>query len=513
MSKTFSITTAIPYSNGAPHIGHAYEAIATDALARFKRLDGYKVHFLTGMDDHGQKVQQTAEKQGITPQAMVDRVNELFAAMRAQFMITNDNFIRTSEPRHKAAVQEFWKKLEAKGDIYLDKYAGWYSVRDEAYFTEDELTEAADGKKLAPGGAPVEWMEEESYFFRLSAYKEKLLALYESQPDFIGPATRRNEIVSFVKGDLRDLSISRTLFDWGVPVPDAPKHVMYVWIDALANYITALGYPAETALMADFWPCDAHMVGKDIIRFHAVYWPAFLWAAGLPLPKCIFAHGFIYNKGEKMSKSVGNVITPGDLAEKYGVDQIRYFLLRDIAYGQDGNISHETLTQRINSDLANDFGNLAQRSLSMIAKNCGGKLPEPGPMTEADHALRGAADDLLQIVRAEMEGKQFHKALEALWAVIGAGNRYIDEQAPWALKKTDPARMGSVLYHVVEVVRRLAILAQPFMPLAMDKLLDQLAVPADERSFATLAPTIALTPGIELPAPSGVFPRYVEEII
>ncbi|MGB4101146.1 MAG: methionine--tRNA ligase [Alphaproteobacteria bacterium] len=508
MSKKFYLTTAIPYSNGAPHIGHAYEAIATDTLARFKRLDGYDVFFLTGMDDHGQKIHQTAHKENIEPQQLVDQAAAQFNAMRAMFHITHDDVLRTTEPRHKSGAQEFWRRLAANGDIYLDKYAGWYSVRDEAYFQEEELT-TVDGERRAPSGAPVTWMVEESYFFKLSAYQDRLLALYEAQPDFIGPDTRRNEIISFVKSGLKDISISRTSFDWGVQVPDAPKHVMYVWVDALSNYITALGYPKSGGRM-DYWPCDVHMIGKDIIRFHAVYWPAFLMAAGLPLPKCVFAHGFIYNRGEKMSKSVGNVITPEELATRYGVDQVRYFLMREIAYGQDGNISHETLVQRINSDLANGLGNLAQRSLSMIAKNCDGKVPDPGQMTAEDHALRGAADALLPRVRHEIEVKQFHRALETIWSVVSAADRYIDEQAPWALKKTDQARMGAVLYHIAEVVRRLAILAQPFMPLASAKLLDQLAVPADQRQFTALAPTVALTPGTVLPTPQGVFPRFVE---
>lgn len=511
MTKHFFITTAIPYSNGAPHIGHAYEAVATDTLARFKRLDGYDVHFLTGMDDHGQKIQQTAEKEGIAPQALVDRVAMQFAAMRTQFNISHDDVIRTTEQRHKAAAQEFWRRMQAKGDIYLDKYAGWYSVRDEAYFQEEELTVNAAGEKLSPTGAPVTWMEEESYFFRLSAYQDRLLTLYAAQPDFIGPDVRRNEVVSFVKSGLKDLSVSRTSFSWGVPVPDDPRHVMYVWVDALSNYITALGYPNMAGKMADFWPCDTHMIGKDIIRFHAVYWPAFLMSADLALPRSVYAHGFIYNRGEKMSKSVGNVIAPEELAERYGVDVIRYFLLREIAYGQDGNISHEAIVQRMNSDLANGIGNLAQRSLSMIAKNCEGRVPTPGLMTEADHALRATVEALLPQVQAAMDGKQFHRALEIIWAAISAGDRYIDEQAPWTLKKTDTARMGSVLYQVAETVRRIAILLQPFMPLSADKLLDQLAVADDKRDFAALHPAIALEPGTLLPAPSGVFPRYVAE--
>jgi methionyl-tRNA synthetase len=510
MTKPFYLTTAIPYSNGAPHIGHAYEAVATDALARFKRLDGYKVHFLTGMDDHGQKIQQTAEREGITPQALVDRVAAQFQAMRELFQITHDDVIRTTEPRHIAGAQAFWQKMQANGDIYLDKYAGWYSVRDEAYFQEDELTDAADGQKLSPTGAPVQWMEEESYFFRLSAYQDRLLALYAANPNIIGPESRRNEAIKFVRSGLRDLSISRTSFKWGVPVPGDARHVMYVWVDALSNYLTALGYPDMSGKMAEFWPCAVHMIGKDITRFHAVYWPAFLLAVGLPVSSSLFAHGFIYNRGEKMSKSVGNVITPQELATRYGVDQVRYFMLRDIAYGQDGNISHEAVVQRINSDLANGLGNLAQRSLAMINKNCESRVPMPGPMLPADHALRAAAEALLAQVRDAMDAKQFHRALEAIWSVIAAADRYIDEQAPWALKKTDPARMGSVLFHIVETVRRVAILCQPFMPLAMARLLDQLAVPDDQRDFAALSPLVALQHGALLPAPAGVFPRYLE---
>jgi methionyl-tRNA synthetase len=511
MSENYFITTAIAYSNGAPHIGHAYEAIATDALARFMRLDGKRVYFLTGMDEHGQKVQQTAQREGIDTRVLADRVAAQFAEMRTLFAITPDDVIRTTEARHRAGAQEFWRRLQAKGDIYLGSYAGWYSVRDEAFFQEEELTTDAKGDKFAPSGAPVQWTEEKSYFFRLSAYQDKLLQLYEEHPEFIGPESRRNEIVNFVKSGLRDLSVSRTSFRWGVPVPDDPDHVMYVWVDALCNYITALGYPDPDGKMAEFWPCQTHMVGKDIIRFHAVYWPAFLMSAGLALPREIFAHGFVLHRGEKMSKSLGNVVTPEELAERYGVDQVRYFLLREIAYGQDGNISHAALVQRINSDLANGLGNLAQRTLSLIAKNCDGRVPLPvGGMLEADHALRGLAEDMLPQIRPLMQHKQFHRALEALWSVISAADRYIDEQAPWALKKTDPVRMKNVLYHLAETIRRLAILCQPFMPLASARLLDQLAVPETERDFSALHPARALVHDTLLPPPSGIFPRYVE---
>ncbi len=509
----FYITAAIPYANGEPHIGHAYEAIAADAMARFKRLDGYDVRFQTGMDEHGQKIEQTAQKLGQTPQELVGRVSALFRDLYDRLGVTYTDMIRTTEERHKTRAQAFWKQMEKSGDIYMGKYAGWYSVRDEAYFDESELTDGPDGKKRAPSGAPAEWMEEESYFFRLSAYRDRLLALYDSNPRFIQPAARRNEIVNFVKAGLRDLSISRTTFQWGVPVPDAPKHVMYVWVDALSNYITALDYPEakSKSLMSRYWPADLHMIGKDIIRFHAVYWPAFLMAAGLEPPLRVFGHGFIYNRGEKMSKSVGNVISPDDLLAQYGLDPIRYFLLRDVAYGQDGDISHDAVIQRMNSDLANDLGNLAQRSLSMIAKNGGGQVPQPSAFSEADRMLLERARDLLPLMRQEMEEQAFHKALDRAWEVIGDANRYVDQQAPWALKKTDPARMATVLYTLAEVLRHIAILLQPFMPGSMAKMLDQLAVPEDRRAFANLTPDDALEPGTPLPAPEGVFPRYVEE--
>jgi methionyl-tRNA synthetase len=503
----YYITAAIPYANGEPHIGHAYEVIAADALARFKRLDGFEVRFQTGMDEHGQKIEQTAHKLGVAPQALVDRVSAQFRALYDRLGVTYDDFIRTTEPRHKMAVQEFWRRMN-KNDIYLGKYSGWYSVRDEAYFDESELTAAADGKKLAPSGAPVEWVEEASYFFRLSAYQDKLLKLYADNPHFIQPDTRRNEVASFVKAGLRDLSISRTTFNWGVPVPDQPKHVMYVWIDALSNYITALGYPDGPAMA--FWPADMHLIGKDITRFHAVYWPAFLMSAGVAVPKKVFGHGFIYSRGEKMSKSVGNVVAPDDLIKAYGLDPIRYFLMREAAFGQDVNISHEAVVQRMNSDLANDLGNLAQRSLSMINKNCGAKVPKPDAFTAADKALLGKAQALLGQMRHELDAQAFHKALDHLWLMVGDANRYVDEQGPWALKKTDPARMETVLYALAEVLRHLAILIQPFMPDAMNKMLDQLAVPRDQREFVHLAQKYELKPGAPLPAPEGVFPRYVE---
>lgn len=506
----YYITTAISYPNGVPHIGHAYEAIATDAIARFKRLDGYDVFFMTGTDEHGQKVQRTAETQGLTPKEYVDGLAAKFRAMNEQLNCSFDRFIRTSDADHLPSTQELWRRMEASGDIYLSKYAGWYSVRDEAFYNENETTLREDGTRLGGQGTPVEWVEEESYFFRLSAYQDKLLALYEGQPDFISPASRRNEVTSFVKRGLEDLSISRTTFDWGLPVPGNDRHVMYVWVDALNNYVTGCGFPDETSPRWHYWPADVHIIGKDITRFHAVYWPAFLMSAGLELPKCVFGHGFVLNRGEKMSKSVGNVIDPFTLSDHYGVDQVRYFFLREVPFGQDGNYSHDAIVQRINADLANDLGNLAQRSLSMIAKNLGGVLPQPGAFSDDDKAILGAADALLDQCRGAMKSFALHTIFEQIWQVVGAANRYFAAQEPWALKKSDPERMGTVLYVTAEIIRQVAILAQPATPTAAAKLLDLLGVAADKRDFAQLSPAGRLVPGTVLPNPEPAFPRYVE---
>ena len=508
---SFYITTAISYPNGEPHIGHAYEAIATDSIARFKRLDGYNVMFVTGTDEHGQKMKQTAEKQGLTPAELSDQLAPRFIKMVEDLNCSHDDFIRTTEQRHKISVTEIWKRMAAKGDIYLDKYSGWYSVRDEAYYGEDELSKNEDGQLFAPTGTPVEWVEEESFFFRLSDYQQPLLDYYNQNPDFIGPETRRNEVVSFVERGLQDLSMSRTSFDWGVPVPDAPGHVMYVWVDALTNYITAAGFPDEDSeKYRTFWPADLHVIGKDILRFHAIYWPAFLMSAGLPLPRRVFGHGFLFNRGEKMSKSVGNVVDPFSMIAAYGVDQIRYFFLREVPFGRDGNYSHEAIVGRINADLANDLGNLAQRSLSMVAKHCGQKVPEPGDFSPEDQAMLEMADAMLGKARAEIDNQALHKILEAIWAVVSEANRYFTAQEPWALRKSDPARMNTVLYVTAEAIRQIAIMAQPFIPDSADRFLDLLAVEQAARDFAHLGAGGRLQPGAELPAPSPVFPRYVE---
>ena len=509
-NQLYYITTAIAYPNGQPHIGHAYEAIATDALARFQRLDGKQVFFLTGTDEHGQKMIQSAASEGMTPAELAARNAGRFRQMDETLNISFDRFIRTSEPAHHKSVQVIWNRMQQNGDIYIDTYSGWYSVRDEAYYAEEETVLGEDNVRRGPQGTPVEWVEEKSYFFKLSAYQEKLLALYENQPDFIGPDSRRNEVISFVKGGLKDLSISRTTFDWGVKVPNDPEHVMYVWVDALTNYVTGVGFPDETDPNWRFWPADLHVIGKDIIRFHAVYWPAFLMSAHIPVQKRVYAHGFLFNRGEKMSKSVGNVVDPFNLARQYGVDQVRYFFLREVPFGQDGNYNHEAIVARINADLANDLGNLAQRSLSMIAKQLGGVLPEPGEFSDHDKAILAQADGMIALSRNAMATQQIHQWLNAVWTVIAEANRYFAGEAPWALGKTDPARQKTVLYITAEVVRQIAILAQPAMPESASRLLDSLGVPESERQFADLGGAKRIAPGTALPAPVGVFPRYVE---
>jgi len=508
--STFYITTAIAYPNGAPHIGHAYEAIATDAIARFHKRDGKDVFFLTGTDEHGLKMIQTAQGEGMTPADLATRNAARFREMDEALNVDFNRFIRTSEPAHHRSVQQIWRRMQENGDIYVDTYSGWYSVRDEAYYAEDETVVGDDGVRRGPQGTPVEWVEENSYFFRLSAYQDKLLALYESQPDFIGPDSRRNEVVSFVKSGLKDLSISRTTFDWGIKVPDDPDHVMYVWVDALTNYITGIGYPDENDPNWRYWPADLHVIGKDIIRFHAVYWPAFLMSAGIPVPKRVFAHGFLFNRGEKMSKSVGNVVDPFNLVAQYGVDQVRYFFLREVSFGQDGSYNHEAIVARINADLANDLGNLAQRSLTMIAKQLAGRLPEPGEFSETDKAILAQADGMIALARSAMETQQIHHYLNAVWAVVAEANRYFAGEAPWALAKTDPARQRTVLYVTAEVLRQIAILASPVLPTAAAKLLDILGIAADARDFAQLGGAVRIAPGTALPAPSPIFPRYIE---
>jgi len=514
------LTTPIFYVNDAPHIGHAYTSLACDVLARFMRLDGVRVKFLTGTDEHGQKVEKAARAADMEPLAFCDKVSENFRALGQLLNLSNDAFIRTTEPRHARASQAIWKAMAAsrspKGreNIYLGKYAGWYAVRDEAFYAESELTTGPDGKKRAPSGAEAEWVEEPSYFFRLSDWQERLLEFYEANPDFIGPPTRRNEVVSFVKQGLTDLSISRTTFSWGVPVPDAPGHIMYVWVDALTNYLTAVGYPdTENPEFATFWPVAFHMVGKDILRFHAVYWPAFLMAARIAPPKRVYGHGWLLNRGEKMSKSLGNVVRAEDLIARYGLDPIRYYLMREVPFGSDGYIGHESIIRRINSDLANDLGNLAQRVLTFVARNADGRVLKPGVLSDQDTEILRQAGDLLPKFRDCLVGggnaPEYHLALSVLWStVVNSANQYIDTEAPWMLRKADPERMNTVLYILCELLRHVGIVLQPFMPNAMAKLLDQLAVPAEARNFAQI--DRKLVPGTKLPSPEAIFPRYVE---
>jgi methionyl-tRNA synthetase len=505
----FFITTPIYYVNDKPHIGHAYTTLACDVLARFMRLDGRRVHFLTGTDEHGQKVEKSAAAAGMSPQLFCDQVSENFRVLARALDISNDDFIRTTEPRHIRACQALWQTLIEKGEIYLGSYAGWYAVRDEAFYTEGDLTQAdAAGQRFAPTGAPVEWVEEPSYFFRLSAWGDRLLEFYDANPDFIGPEGRRNEVVSFVKSGLKDLSVSRTSFSWGIPVPGDPAHIMYVWLDALTNYLTAVGYPdTDSPSFQTFWPAAHHMVGKDIVRFHAVYWPAFLIAAGLAPPKSVFAHGWWTSEGQKISKSLGNAIDPFDLIDTYGLDQTRYFLLREVPFGQDGDFSHRAMIGRINSDLANNLGNLVQRSLSLVQRNLEGAAPAFHALSPEDEALLAKARALLAALRTAMNRWELHTLLARLWEVIDEANRYIDAQAPWALKKTDPVRMETVLAVLVEIIRICAILLQPVMPNAAAAILDQLAIAPGERGFAAIEGRGPVAAGTILPPPKGIFPR------
>jgi len=512
MSTPYTITTAISYPNGRPHIGHAYEVIATDAIARFQRMMGRDVFFQTGTDEHGLKMAQTARNRDMEPRDLADEMASYFKAMNDGLNISYDRFIRTSEPDHHRASQAIWQAMEANGDLYLGRYEGWYSVRDEAFYDEKELTEGEGGQKLSPQGTPVEWTVEESWFFRLSAYQQKLLDLYASQPDFIQPDSRRNEIMRFVEGGLSDLSVSRTSFDWGVKVPGSDGHVMYVWVDALTNYLTGCGYPDDAERMARYWAEGGditHIIGKDIVRFHTVYWPAFLMSAKLPLPKQVFGHGFLLNRGEKMSKSLGNVADPMELAERFGVDQLRYFLLSEVTFGNDGSYSAEAIVARSNSDLANSFGNLAQRTLSFIAKNLEGRLPEPTAQ-DVDSDLLKTVAEAAQAFQAAMADLAPSTAIEAWMRAVFACNAYIDAQAPWALRKTDPVRMEAVLATLYEAIAHLAIIIQPIIPASASALLDQMGAAGEGRSYAAIGCDWYVqlrASGFILGAPKPLFPR------
>lgn len=500
------ITTPIYYVNDKPHLGSAYTTIACDVWARFQRFSGHDTFFLTGTDEHGQKIQQAAEKKQKDPQDFVDEVSLTFRNMMDHLSITNDDFIRTTEERHKKAAQHLWTKLVENGYIYPGEYAGWYAVRDEAFYKEDELV---DGK--APTGAEVTWVVEQSYFFKLSAFEDKLLSLYENNPDFIQPMSRNNEVLSFVKSGLHDLSISRSSFDWGIPLPqntdnNEQKHVMYVWIDALTNYLTAVGYPDN--LDSERFSQAVHVVGKDILRFHAVYWPAFLMAADLPLPKKIYAHGWWTVEGEKMSKSLGNTVDPITLTDDYGLDSVRNFVLREMPFGQDGNFSHESFVNRTNAELANAYGNLVQRVLSFVQKNADAKVPNSGKLEEVDEKLLCSIDNLVPQLTQHIDALRFHKYAEDIWKIIFDCNAYVDHQKPWGLKKTDTDRMNTVLYTLCESIRKIALMTQCLLPIGSAKILDYLAVNDGDRGMDALKNK--LISGVNLPVPSGIYPRFSE---
>ncbi|HEU0311493.1 MAG TPA: methionine--tRNA ligase [Sphingomicrobium sp.] len=495
MSEPFYITTAISYPNGKPHIGHAYEAIAADAMARFRRAQGRDVRLVTGTDEHGLKMVQTARGAGQNTKEYADEMSGYFRKMCDDLNISYDAFVRTTEPRHYEASKDIWRAMEANGDLYLDRYEGWYSVRDEAYYDDGELVDGEGGERLSPQGTPVEWTVEETWFFRLSNYQDKLLQLYRDNPDFIRPESRRNEVVRFVEGGLKDLSVSRTSFDWGVPVPGSPGHVMYVWVDALTTYMTGVGFPDREGEWARYWPADIHLIGKDIVRFHAVYWPAFLMSAGLPLPRQVFGHGFLLARGEKMSKSLGNVVDPMDLADRFGVDSLRYFLLREISFGQDGSYSAEAIVSRVNAELANSFGNLAQRSLSMIFKNLGGIIPAEGDAAE-DRSLLAQVEEACAALEREFDRFSFSTGLEAWMGAVFACNQYVDAMAPWALRKTDPDRMAAVLGTLAVAVRMLAVAVQPIIPASAETLI---ALIDSGKGGAPIAQPAPIFPRLELP--------------
>ena len=498
-NEKFYVTTPIYYVTAGPHIGSLYTTVIADAAARYNKLLGKNIFFLTGTDEHGQKIEKAAAAKGIEPQDFVDEVSKLFHDLSKTLNLTNDDFIRTTEPRHKQAVQHLWKQLVDSGNIYLGEYAGWYAVRDEAFYQEDEII---DG--YAPTGAPVEWISEPSYFFKLSAWAEPLLEYYANHLEAIQPESRRNEVLRFIEGGLKDLSISRRTLKWGIPVPGDPDHVMYVWLDALTNYLAALGYPKDE--YQKYWDQSIHMVGKDILRFHSVYWPAFLMAANISLPKTVFAHGWWTVEGEKMSKSIGNTIDPVEMVNTYGSDALRYFLLRDLSFGQDGDFSKSAFIGRLNVDLANTYGNLCQRVMSFIYKNADATIPTPGEFTDEDKRLMNMPLEMLPNLRKAIDKFYLHRYVEAVWQIIGEGNRYVDAQKPWGLKKEDPSRMNTVLYVLCDLIRQLAILTQPVLPVASAKILAMLSV---EKSDLLML-GVALRPVLVIAEPQPLFEKYVQ---
>ncbi len=480
MAKNFYITTPIYYPSGKPHMGHAYSSIIADIFARFKRLEGFNVLFLTGTDEHGQKIQKEAKKNNKDPKIFCDELSETFRSLTKTLNLSNDDFIRTTEHRHHKSVIEIWNKLVDSGDIYLDKYSGWYSVSDEAFYDEDEI-EDNNGKKISKSsGSLVEWVEEESFFFKLSAWSNKLLEFYKKNPNFILPESRKNEVIKFVEKGLKDLSISRTSFTWGIPVPKNEKHVIYVWLDALTNYISALNFPnTEDKKYKNFWPADVHIIGKDILRFHAVFWPAFLLAAKLPVPKKVFGHGWILSEDKKMSKSLGNILDPLEIIDKYGIDQLRYYLVKEVSLGNDGSISLENLKNCINNDLANNYGNLCQRVFSFIKKNCDNKIPISSKLNKSDRKLLDNLKNSLPKLISLMNNQELNEYIKKVVSFSFDANKYFNDSEPWAVKKKDPERMDSILFTIVEQIKNISILLNPIIPNATNKVLNMINIPVE----------------------------------
>ena len=480
-------------------MGHAYSSIIADVIARYKRLEGYEVYFLTGTDEHGLKIQREAEKNKKDTQKFCNDLSEKFKELTKILNLSNNDFIRTTEKRHYRSVEDLWKKLEKSGDIYLDKYKGWYSVSDEAYYDDDEIIEQAGSKISKLSGSKVEWVEEESYFFKLSSWAKRLLDHYKSHPNFILPASRNNEVVKFVEKGLKDLSVSRTSFSWGIPVPKNQKHIIYVWLDALTNYLSALNYPDTSSdLYKSFWPADLHIIGKDILRFHAIYWPAFLMAAKLPLPKRIFGHGWILSDEKKMSKSLGNILDPIDIIENYGIDQLRYYLIKEVSLGNDGNVSLNNLKNCINNDLANNYGNLCQRVFSFLKKNCSNKIPQTDTFTNEDKVLtsklKNDIDKLNQLIDEQDLNIYIRKVIEYSFD----SNKYFNDSEPWSLKKTDEKRMNSVLYSIVEQIKNISILLLPIIPNSANKILDVINVSKEQRVISDINKSKTLNHNKEL---------------
>jgi methionyl-tRNA synthetase len=485
--KNFYITTPIYYPSGNPHMGHAYSSIVADVIARFKRLEGKNVFFLTGTDEHGLKIQREAEKSNKDVNFFCDEVSNKFKDLAKTLNLSIDDFIRTTEKRHHNSVQAIWNKLLESGDIYLSKYSGWYSVSDEAYYTEDEIISVNGNKKSKSSGSSVEWFEEDSYFFKLSAWQDKLLEHYKKNPTFVSPKSRNNEIVQFVKNGLNDLSVSRTSFKWGIPVPNNTKHIVYVWLDALTNYISALNFPkTEDSLYKNFWPADIHVIGKDILRFHAVYWPAFLMAAKLPLPLKIFGHGWILSDEKKMSKSLGNILDPIDIINKYGIDELRYYLIKEVSLGNDGNISMENLKNCINNDLANNFGNLCQRVFSFIEKNCAGRLPKPNDLQEEDNDLLNNLVNKVPELISLMNNQDLNNYIKKVVDFSFDSNKYFNDLQPWSLKKKNIDRMNTILFTIVCQIKNISILLNPIIPISCDKILDIMNLKKNDRSLSAI---------------------------